>query len=109
MIAWLKRLFLGKPRVKRLPKRKIYLIENYKHNESTILKRQRIEDIPFGGGGIGMHRVFHPAGVVNLRQYRYWCPCGTELSDGPSGGAAVNAVCDKCRINYGDLPGYWGH
>lgn len=37
----------------------------------------------------------------------YKCPdCGTQLTDGPCGGAAVNAVCDKCRINFGCLPGY---
>lgn len=43
-----------------------------------------------------------------LTTYRYWCPCGEELSDGPCGGAAVNAVCEKCKINYGCLDGYWG-
>ena len=41
--------------------------------------------------------------------YRYWCDCGTELTDGPSGGGATNAVCERCNINYGCLPGYWGH
>ena len=40
------------------------------------------------------------------KHYRYFCPCGTELTDGPEGGCAINAVCEKCRINYGCLPGY---
>jgi hypothetical protein len=37
----------------------------------------------------------------------YQCPtCHTTLSDGPCGGAAVNAVCKTCRINYGCLDGF---
>jgi len=70
------------------------------------LKRQRTSDISFGGGGIGMNRILNPAGSIFLKQYRYWCKCGTELTDGPTGGCAINAVCEKCRINYGCLPGY---
>ncbi len=38
-------------------------------------------------------------------EYRYFCSCGTELTEGPWGGAAINAVCKTCRINYGNLPG----
>lgn len=38
----------------------------------------------------------------------YWCPeCSTLLSEGPSGGG-TNAVCRKCRINYGCLPDFIG-
>lgn len=97
MKQWLNRLFLRKS-----------LIETYNHNDDCTLKRQRVEDIQYGGGGLGLRRFTHPAGTINLKQYRYWCPCGTELTDGPTGGCAVNAVCKKCRINYGNLPGYWG-
>jgi len=108
MIGWLKTLFLGKPKIKR--KRKIYPIETYKCCADHTLKRQRTDDIAYGGGGMGWRRITHPARTINLRQYRYWCSCGTLLTPGPSGGAAVCAVCEKCRINYGaDLPGYWGN
>lgn len=111
MMNWLRRLFQARPqRIRRLPKRKIYLVETYKCCDEYTLKRQRIEDIPFGGGGIGYRKITHPAGTINLKQYRYWCSCGTELTDGPTGGDAVCAVCSKCKLNYGaDLPGYWGH
>jgi hypothetical protein len=37
-----------------------------------------------------------------------WFENGTTLTAGPSGGCSVNAVCEKCRHNYGCLPGYWG-
>lgn len=38
----------------------------------------------------------------------YYCTCGGKLTEGPEGGASVNAVCKPCRINYGCLPGYYG-
>lgn len=40
--------------------------------------------------------------------YRYWCPdCNEELSAGPRGGASVNVVCHKCKINWGCLPDFY--
>jgi len=75
-------------------------IEDYRDN----LKRQQIEDVELPVGD------WRWRGTYKLIQYKYWCGCGTELTDGPRGGAAVCAVCEKCKINYGaDLPGYWGH
>jgi len=94
MIKWIKKLISGKP-----------IIEDYRCCKYHSLKRQRIEDIkiPIGDWRWGSQSS-------TLVQYRYWCFCGTELTDGPRGGAAVCAVCEKCKINYGaDLPGYWGH
>lgn len=38
---------------------------------------------------------------------QYYCPCGEPLEEGPEGGGSVNAVCNKCRINYGCLPGFY--
>lgn len=36
---------------------------------------------------------------------QYFCSeCGGELTPGPSG-AGTNQVCEKCRINFGCLPG----
>lgn len=70
------------------------------------LTRQRVEDLIYGGVGLPGKK---PSGRMRLIQFRYWCKCGTELTDGPTGGAAVNAVCEKCHKNYGELPGYWGH
>lgn len=90
-------------------KRLFHPIETYKCCNKHTLKRQRTKNIEYGGGGIGLQRIMHPAGTINLKQYSYWCQCGALLSDGPTGGAAVNAICEKCRINYGNLPGYWGH
>jgi hypothetical protein len=66
------------------------------------LTRQRIEDIEYPVGD------WRWSGVHKLFQYKYWCKCGTVLTDGPSGGCSVNAVCEKCRINYGCLDGYYG-
>lgn len=68
-------------------------------DEHPTLQRQQAKDAEFPASRFSSMR---------LRSYRYWCPCGTELTDGPCGGAAVNAVCETCKINYGDLPGYWG-
>jgi hypothetical protein len=47
-------------------------------------------------------------GSRQFQMYRYWCKCGAVLESGPCGGAAVNAVCKTCRINYGNLPGFEG-
>lgn len=64
--------------------------------QDMIFLRVRVQDQSLFGRG-------------TLPTYRYYCPdCGSELSHGPEGGMAVNAVCRKCRINYGCLPGYWG-
>lgn len=64
---------------------------------------------PWGDPGIGLQRMRVPnvpwAGGM-LRCYIYWCPCGEQLEEGPCGGCAVNAVCDTCRVNYGNLPGF---
>lgn len=60
-----------------------------------VLTRQRREDLNI-------------MGRVALTQYHYWCACGTPLRDGPRGGMCVNAVCKKCNLNYGNIPGYWG-
>ncbi len=40
------------------------------------------------------------------REYvQYYCSrCCEELTPGPSG-AGTNQVCEKCRVNYGCLPG----
>jgi len=67
------------------------------------LKRLRLPDIkiPVGDWRWGSASRPYP-------QYRYFCPCGETLTAGPCGGAAVNAVCEKCRINYGCLP-YFEH
>lgn len=62
--------------------------------QAGLLTRQRIEDTQWAGGKVA--------------QYQYWCECGTKLTDGPRGGAAVNAVCEKCKVNWGNLEGYWG-
>jgi hypothetical protein len=40
--------------------------------------------------------------------WQYTCKCGTVLTEGPSGGCSVNAVCKSCKINYGGLDGYYG-
>lgn len=67
-----------------------------------IITRESLPNITFGS-------QFNSGAVSYLGQYRYWCPkCDTVLTEGPSGGCAVNAVCEKCKINYGCLPGYWG-
>jgi hypothetical protein len=48
-------------------------------------------------------------GFRRVPQYRYFCnTCGTTLTDGPCGGASINVVCEKCRVNYGCLPYYEG-
>ncbi len=71
---------------------------------SLTFKRQRHAEP--GGPYIGQ-AVTGPG--VYLDSFDYWCPdCGTKLSDGPTGGAAINAVCHKCRVNFGNLPGFWG-
>ena len=44
----------------------------------------------------------------NSKQWEYYCKCGTRLSEGPEGGCSINAVCARCKINYGCLPGYYG-
>jgi hypothetical protein len=78
------------------------LIEKNVIEKYGKLTRQRVEDIDYPVGDwrwTGSHKIY---------QYQYWCNCGTKLTDGPTGGCAVNAVCGKCRINYGNLPGYWG-
>lgn len=41
----------------------------------------------------------------NCPEYHYFCKCGAQLTEGPCGGAAINAVCKPCKINYGNLPG----
>ena len=76
------------------------------------LTRQRIEDMKFPSQGcMGGYNVWDNFNtyIHKLHQYKYWCSCGTELTDGPTGGCAVNAVCEHCRVNYGCLPGYLGH
>lgn len=66
-------------------------------------KRLRLPDIEYPVGD------WRWKGTNRLTQYAYWCPkCDTRLTDGPRGGMSVNAVCEKCRINYGELPGFWG-
>jgi hypothetical protein len=67
------------------------------------ITRQRIADVAVLPGSYrsGSKPVYAPA-------FNYWCKCGTKLTDGPCGGAAVNAVCEKCHINYGCLDGYHG-
>jgi hypothetical protein len=55
---------------------------------------------------IGLSR--RPVSTNNWNYYIYYCKCGTTLTEGPSGGCSVNAVCEKCRVNYGCLPGYYG-
>jgi hypothetical protein len=36
----------------------------------------------------------------------YYCDkCLSCLTEGPSGGASMNLVCNKCKFNYGCLPG----
>lgn len=64
---------------------------------------------PWGDPEIGLQRMRAPnvpwAGGTMLC-YVYWCPCGEQLEEGPCGGCAVNAVCNTCRVNYGNLPGF---
>jgi len=109
---WFKRLFQGSPTslgFEELPE--TYPIETYKCCDKHTLKRQRIKDIEYPiSGQMGRYDWGqYNSGVRNLVQYKYWCSCGTLLTEGPTGGCAVCAVCKKCRINYGaDLPGYWG-
>lgn len=46
---------------------------------------------------------------VKFPNFKYWCPhCDSELSEGPRGGLSMNAVCKKCRINFGCLPHHNG-
>lgn len=52
--------------------------------------------------------AFHGIGGFADHQWDYKCKCGERLSDGPEGGLSINAVCEKCKINYGCLPGYYG-
>ncbi len=66
------------------------------------LTRKRVEDVTMPVGD------WRWQGSRSYAQYRYWCKCGTELTDGPRGGVSVNAVCETCRTNHGCLPGYWG-
>ncbi len=77
-------------------------IEFYEAGEFT-LTRKRIEDIEIPLGD------WHWPVERSIIRYKYWCSCGTELTDGLSGGWAINAVCKKCNRNYGCLPGFWGH
>ncbi len=49
------------------------------------------------------------SGTNEIPDYEYWCPdCGTLLTDGPRGACSVNAVCEKCKANFGCLPNYLG-
>jgi hypothetical protein len=69
---------------------------------------------PYGEEGLTRKNIgvfeggFYPGALIKERHYEYYCKCGTTLTEGPSGGLSVNAVCEKCRINYGCLPGYFG-
>lgn len=48
------------------------------------------------------YRLLYDRG--NIINAIVWCPkCGYELDGGPEGGAAVNAVCDLCKINFGNI------
>jgi hypothetical protein len=58
--------------------------------------------------GLTRVRIADMVGFINGPRYDYFCKCGTKLSEGPEGGFSLNAVCEKCRINYGCLPGYYG-
>src|SRR5581483_5682454 len=72
---------------------------------TTGLTRIRVEDGFFGTYGVLNHpENFGRTGGYVIPRYRYFCKCGTVLTDGPCGGASVNAVCEKCGINYGCLP-----
>lgn len=107
-MSWFKKLF-KKVTTKKTSIYPINVTFNSGECKVFFLKRQKIEDIHYpsgiwrsdgNGGGPGVY----------LEQYQYWCECGTELTDGPTGGMAVCAVCKKCKVNFGaDLPGYWGH
>ncbi len=85
------------------PTKRVY---NTGWDEHPTLTWEPAPSIEFGGGGMGWNRLLHPAGTLTTPQRKYFCECGTELTDGPTGGAAINAVCEKCRLNYGCLPGY---
>ncbi len=100
LLAWLKKLFTP------LADQKDTYQTGWEAHPTLI--RQLAGSVDYGGGGIGMRRLTHPSRGGKLTKYRYWCACGTELTDGPSGGCAVNAVCETCKLNYGNLPGYWG-
>jgi hypothetical protein len=44
-------------------------------------------------------------GAYERRRFAYYCPeCGDRLTAGPTGGSAVNSVCNTCPVNYGCLP-----
>lgn len=84
------------------------LLQLFRKVEKSVVKRAThpIEKI----GALTRQRIedFYMCGRM-LIQYRYWCSCGTELTEGPCGGLAVNAVCEKCRVNYGCLTGFFQH
>lgn len=117
-MTWFKKLFQSK--LAPIPLVPIPKIESYpigitfqdRKTKTITLTRQRIEDVEYpiqGNMGMGAWTNFH-TGVHKLIQYKYWCECGTKLSDGPTGGCAVCGICKKCKINFGaDLPGFWGH
>lgn len=69
------------------------------HGIRAEIRRQTKEQIMVHGwGGYGRH------GELPL-YVQYFCrQCDGELTPGP-GGAGTNQVCEKCRINYGCLPG----
>jgi len=76
----------------------------------VLLTRQRVANFEMPGSGtMGSGWFYRSGSVMSFRAYDYWCGCGQKLEDGPCGGGSVNAVCDKCRVNYGCLPGYFPH
>jgi hypothetical protein len=62
----------------------------------------------YGEHGLTRKHLGYFHGFIEGEHYEYYCECGTTLSEGPSGGMSINAVCNKCMINYGCLPGYFG-
>lgn len=74
------------------------------HSAAGITRR-KLPVIEYGSSFFGRET----AGTIKLPNYEYWCKCGQQLEDGPSGGLSVNAVCKKCMINYGCMYGFRGY
>ena len=57
--------------------------------------------------GVSIYKtgILKPGDTRPQMYWQYFCDqCGDELTPGPSGGG-TNQVCEKCKVNFGCLPG----
>lgn len=67
-------------------------LELYNHSATSKLFRRNITTL-------------HHSGRKKIKLWVYYCDeCLCCLSQGPSGGASMNLVCNRCKINFGCLP-----